>query len=223
MSLGADPDFDVVLRRMSLDLIRFALVFVLIWLGLGLGLHIVFAETDDRFSDLGTALLSTFLIIFGDLDVFPLFRQNPAMAVLLVVGLKIVMALLVLNLLIAMFNESFTRIQADATRICYLEESRSILKMLDGKYPGQTRSGVTFPLPGRGGNRVPLKVGAVATVRGWIIALMDALSGVDQVIDVRKDHLTISDRILAKVRHLETIVALRTAALARKLKSAAMY
>jgi len=119
--------FVVMIYKMLVgDVVRFTMIYVVFLLGFSQGFFILFNERG--FGSFGQRLKQSFLTTLGNIE----FEESlnsafPAVSVILIVTYVVVVGIMLLNLLIAMMSETYSRISEEADKQWHLEWARIIL------------------------------------------------------------------------------------------------
>jgi hypothetical protein len=121
----------IIIRKMVSDLLRFLGLFVVIVIGLAVAFHLSMGQDLYRFRTIGDSLMGVMLMVFGDFLADNTFRANRVLGAGLMLVVMIVLTVVLLNLLIAMLNDSYQRVQDVAETEWKLEQARIISITLD--------------------------------------------------------------------------------------------
>jgi len=119
-ALRANPRLNIVvqsLKKASVDLAHFLIIFGLIFLGFVLVGHTVFGGQLASFSTIGEALYTTFLLLMGfafDEYKEKMLSKSGVLGVIWTAVFNLVLVLLLLNIVVAIIFDVYTEVKADA-------------------------------------------------------------------------------------------------------------
>jgi len=116
-----------IILKMISNVIIFLIIFMVIVIGFALSFHVVIGANVDSFDSFGSSILTLFRITYGQFDWSGIQNSHNGLAVALYFLYVTTSAILLLNLLIAMLNQSYTQVISSAKSEYMIEKAGIIL------------------------------------------------------------------------------------------------